>query len=184
MRKSMRFLFCASTAALILGAAPIGVGIKLGWSARSRFAAIYRRAGGTRANLARLLAIPNLRIARTDPRLDPKGVYTIAAVREMLGPARERALLGSDDNAAQIFPEESLLVHLESGEADVGFVYETEAIAHHLQIAPLPGVHFAVRYRIAILKKARHPDAANEFVDFVERGEGRVILERYGVEKP
>lgn len=158
--------------------------LELAWSANSRFAALYRRAGGANAALARLLATPHLRIARTDPRLDPKGVYTIAAVRQMVGAARERALLGSDENAAQIFPEESLLVHLESGEADVGFVYSTEAIAHHLQTATLPGVRFAVRYRVAILNAAKHPAAASEFVDFLLRGEGRLMLERYGVERP
>lgn len=150
----------------------------LGWSQKSRLATRPRQTART------ILTSPGLRIARTDPRLDPKGAYTIEAVRIFLGSAEERAVLGTDENPVQTFPEESLLVRLESGEADVGFVYETEAVARHLHFLPLPGrASFSDRivYTLAILKAAPHPAVAHAFAAFLLRGPGRAILERAGM---
>jgi molybdate/tungstate transport system substrate-binding protein len=150
----------------------------LAWSQKSRLAA---RGPQT---VRGLLTSRGLRIARTDPRLDPKGAYTIEAVRMLLGAAGERDVLGADDNPAQTFPEESLLVRLETGEADVGFVYKTEAIARHLHFLALPGrasLSGKILYTLAILKAAPHPAAARAFSAFLLRGPGRAILERAGV---
>jgi molybdate/tungstate transport system substrate-binding protein len=135
-------------------------------------------------SLTKLLNMPGLRIARTDPRLDPKGRYTIEAMRLLLGNAGERRLFGDDENPAQTFPEESLLVRLETHESDFGFVYSTEARARHLDFIPLPGrasMSDKIRYFIAIMKNAPHPSAARAFVDFLLHGQGRGILENAGL---
>jgi molybdate/tungstate transport system substrate-binding protein len=134
-----------------------------------------------------LLDAAGARIARTDPRLDPKGRYTIEAMRLLLGPKGERELLGDDENPAQIFPEEDLLVRLETGEADFAFVYSTEARARHLAFIPLPGaasMSDKIRYSIAIMKSAPHPAAARAFVQFILSGPGRPILEAAGLAYP
>ncbi len=134
-----------------------------------------------------LLDAAGARIARTDPRLDPKGRYTIEAIRLLLGPKGERKLLGDDENPAQIFPEEDLLVRLETGEADFAFVYSTEARARHLAFIPLPGaasMSGKIRYSIAIVTNAPHPVAARAFVNFLLRGPGHRILEAAGLSYP
>lgn len=134
--------------------------------------------------LHKVFSTPGLRIARTDPRLDPKGRYTVEAMQMLLGKSGEQRLLGADDNPAQIFPEEDLLVRLETGEADVGFLYSTEARARHLPFIPLPGaasLSNKIRYYVAVMKNAPHPAAARAFVDFLLHGEGHTILEHAGL---
>jgi molybdate/tungstate transport system substrate-binding protein len=163
-----------------LGATFLG----LAWSDASKFGRIYANAGGKPAALATALKTPGLRIARTDPRLDPKGEYTIDAARTLLGNAGERAVLGSGANPAQTFPEEDLLVRLETDEADVGFVYETEAYPRHLHFALLPERALRatkVLYTIAIAREAPHPAAARAFASFLLNGAGRAILQGSGV---
>lgn len=126
-------------------------------------------------------------IARTDPQLDPKGRYTIEAVRMLVGAEGEHRLLGDDENPAQIFPEQDLLVRLETGEADFGFVYSTEARARHLDFIELPGrasMSDKIRYVVAIMKNAQHPQAARAFVDFLLHGPGRAILTNAGLSHP
>lgn len=149
------------------GSASLGIG----WRTSVRFAG-FAHLGGTH-------------IARTDPRLDPKGTYTIEAVRMLLGSEGERKLLGDDENPAQVFPEQDLLVRLETGEADFGFLYSTEARARHLNFTPLPGsasLSDKIRYTIAIMKNAAHPQAARAFVDFILHGDGRTILTNAGID--
>lgn len=141
-------------------------------------------ASNTNLCLQKLWNTPGLRIARTDPRLDPKGRYTIEAMRILLGNTGERKLLGDDENSAQTFPEESLLVRLETHQSDFGFVYSTEARARHLDFIPLPGrasMSEKIRYFVAIMKNAPHPSAARAFVDFLLHGQGRSILENAGL---
>ncbi|HUY41182.1 MAG TPA: extracellular solute-binding protein [Candidatus Dormibacteraeota bacterium] len=133
-----------------------------------------------------LLDGSGMRIARTDPRLDPKGRYTIEAVRMLVGARGERQLFGADENPAQIFPEQDLLVRLETGEADWGVVYSTEARARHLEFIPFPGrasMSDEIRYVVAVMKGAPHPKAARAFVEFLLHGTGRRILEAAGLAK-
>lgn len=165
-----------------LGSASLGIG----WAPRSRFAAALAAARGAAA-LRRVLSAPGIRIARTDPQLDPKGRYTVEAVTLLYGTAGARSILGASDNPAQIFPEQDLLVRLETGEADVGFLYSTEARARHLDFIPLPGaasMSQKIRYVVAIVRGAPHPAAASAFADFLLRGEGHAILHALGLSYP
>jgi molybdate/tungstate transport system substrate-binding protein len=161
-----------------------GTTMVLAWSPRSPLARTWRAVSDDPTAIVRLLRSPGVRVARTDPRIDPKGRYTIEAVRLLAGAAAERAILGSDENAAQIFPEEDLLARLEAGEADVTFLYRTEAIAAKLPYIELPGpaaLRGQITYTLAILRDAPHPVAARQFAQFLVHGEGRAILQRAGV---
>lgn len=172
----------------ILGSTSLGIG----WSALSSRASEARKCEQGRGThmesfagkcLVGLLSSPGIRIARTDPRLDPKGQYTIEAAHILLG-SREREVLGPDDNAAQIFPEESLLVHLESGDSDVGFVYEIEARSRHLDFWPLPGkasLSDKIVYTISIMKNAPHSATARAFTDFILSKDGTTLLRDAGL---
>jgi molybdate/tungstate transport system substrate-binding protein len=157
----------------------------LAWSPNSpRSAQLAQVAAGT-VPLIEALRTPGLRIARTDPRLDPKGERTIRAVRLLAGNDAESTILGADSNPAQIFPEEDLLVRLESGDADVAFLYSTEARSRKLPFVELPGkaaLADEITYTIAIMRDAPNPRAAQAFEEFVLRGDGKRILEAAGVQ--
>jgi len=155
----------------------------IAWSDKSHFASVLASVQTGKTTLLNALETPGLRIGRTDPQLDPKGVYTIAAMKEFAGPQEEQRLLGSDGNPDQIFPEEDLLARVETGEIDAGFFYRTEAIARHYRFVPLPaGAASRISYALAVMRDAPHPEQAKFFADFILHGKGREVLEAAGLE--
>jgi molybdate/tungstate transport system substrate-binding protein len=162
-----------------------GTSLGIGWSDKSKDAALFADVAAGKATVLQALQTSGLVIGRTDPKLDPKGVYTIAAVKLLAGAPGEQALLGDDENAAQIFPEEDLLARIDTGQADVGFFYKTEAVARGLHFVPLPGaasMSDKITYTIAILKDAPHPAQAKGFTTFILTGEGKTVLQKAGIE--
>lgn len=161
-----------------------GTSLGVGWADNSKFAAQLASAAAGKEPLEQALSSPGIVIGRTDPQLDPKGVYTIAGVTIWLGTGGERKLLGDAENPSQIFPEEDLLARIETGQADAGFFYRTEAIARHLHFLPLPGAAALtdkITYTLAVMKKPPHPVEAAAFAAFILTGKGRTILERAGL---
>ncbi len=161
-----------------------GTSLGIAWAPTSKYAALFDLVADGKAPLQRALETPGLRVGRTDPQLDPKGAYTLAAVTMWLGSAGERRLLGDDQNPAQIFPEQDLLARVDTGQADVGFFYRTEAIARGYRFVPLPGkaaLTDRITYTIAVMRAAPHPKQARAFADFILSGRGRAILERAGL---
>ena len=71
-----------------------------------------------------MLEESGLRLGRTDPLLDPKGMASIyvcqLAETYYKQPGLEQKLLGADENTAQIFPEEELVARLGAGQLDAG----------------------------------------------------------------
>ncbi|MBV9233440.1 MAG: extracellular solute-binding protein [Candidatus Eremiobacteraeota bacterium] len=156
----------------------------IGWSPSSRYAQLFNDAAQGKRPLEQALETAGLRIGRTDPRLDPKGNYTMEAMRIWLGAPGASRILGDPENPAQIFPEEDLLARVDTGQADVGFFYRTEAIARGYRFLALPGkaaLTDRITYTLAVLKDAPHPNEARSFARFILTGEGRPILERAGL---
>jgi molybdate transport system substrate-binding protein len=72
-------------------------------------------------------------------------------------------------------------------EADAGFVYVTDAqaAAGKLRVIPVPTrLQPPIRYAIAVLKQAPHPDEGKKFVHLVLGSAGRAALERAGFGLP
>lgn len=143
----------------------------------SRFAAKLAAAAAGKLSLASVLRTPGLRLGRTDPKLDPKGEKTLAALK---------ALGVRPGGDAQVFPEEDLLARVETGQADCGFFYTTETRVRGLRTIALPdGIGsrrgIAVLYAIEVLPNAPHPSAAKAFSGYVLTGNGRRILEQAGI---
>ena len=84
----------------------------------------------------KVLTQTGIRVGRTDPKLDPKGVLTVEAVnnaaRKLHDPALARAL-----GSFEVFPETSLIGRLQSGQLDAGFFYAVEAKSAKLATVPL-----------------------------------------------
>lgn len=76
---------------------------------------------------------------------------------------------------------------VESGEADAGIVYTTDATAagDAVEVIPIDGAEDAPnRYPIAGLAEAGHPTLAQRFIDSVTGEEGQAILAGYGFGDP
>lgn len=161
-----------------------GTSLGIAWAPHSRFASLFDSVLARQTTLRQALLRPGLNIGRTDPKLDPKGAYTIEGVTMWLGHDGERRLLGSDENPAQIFPEEDLLARLDTGQVDVGFFYQTEAVARGYHFIALPGgaaLTDRITYTLAVMRAAPHPQAAQSFAAFILTGDGKAILERAGL---
>jgi molybdate/tungstate transport system substrate-binding protein len=161
-----------------------GTSLGVAWAPNSKYAATFDGVFAGQLMLEHALETPGLRIGRTDPQLDPKGVYTLQGVEMWIGLAGRRRILGDDENPSQIFPEQDLLARVDTGQADVGFFYRTEAIARGYHFIPLPGkaaLTDRITYTLAVMKAAPHPQDAKAFAAFILTGEGRKILEGAGL---
>jgi molybdate/tungstate transport system substrate-binding protein len=161
-----------------------GTSLGVAWAPSSKYAALFDRVAAGSTPLKDALETPGIKIGRTDPQLDPKGAYTIEGMTTWLGHDGERRILGDDENPSQIFPEQDLLARVDTGQADVGFFYRTEAIARGYKFIPLPGAAALtdrITYTLAVMKAAPHPDEAKSFAAFILTGEGRTILEHAGL---
>jgi molybdate/tungstate transport system substrate-binding protein len=87
----------------------------IGWSDKSKYASLFARVAARKMPVVAALSTPGLAIGRTDPQLDLKGVYTVQAMTLLAGAAGENSILGAPENNAQVFPEEDLLVRIDTG---------------------------------------------------------------------
>ena len=115
----------------------------VGYASNSPFASDFVAVARGTKKLGDVLLSPNLKVGRTDPTLDPKGYRTIIAAKLLEASGAAPAgfatkLLGDDRNPAQIFPEETLLARLETGDLDVAFLYATESVARKVPALELP----------------------------------------------
>lgn len=114
----------------------------IGYSPQSKFAADLQAAANGTKPWYTVLEEPGLRIGRTDPALDPKGVSTIIlmelAEKYYHQPGLAQKILGSTNNTSQIFPEEELVARLGSGQLDAGFFYLNEVKDQNLPYITLP----------------------------------------------
>ncbi len=157
----------------------------IGWSDKSKDAALFGNVASGKTSVLEALSTPGIAIGRTDPKLDPKGVYTVEAMTILAGADGEARLLGPAENSAQIFPEEDLLARIDTGQADVGFFYKTEAVARGLHFVALPGaaaMSDRITYTLAVMRSAPHAAQANAFERFILTGEGKAILQKAGIQ--
>lgn len=121
------------------------------------------------------------RIAMGNPEHVPAGQYG-RAVLETLGlwePLQSKLVFGEDVR--------HVLAYVQSGAADAGLVYSTDATTaagiHIVAPAP-PGSHTPIRYPAAVVGSSRAPAAARAFVAYLLSEEGQAILGEYGFGGP
>ena len=154
----------------------------IGYSPKSRFADDFRTKPWNQ-----VLLEPGLRIGRTDPKLDPKGAFTIELMTKAAAQYHEpdfvEKTLGDPENPGQVLPEETLVGRLQSGQLDAGFFYSTET--SDLKIAsihPAPELKIAANYTLTILRDAPNSAGAARFVNFLLSAQGRKLLAAHGVD--
>jgi molybdate transport system substrate-binding protein len=126
------------------------------------------------ADLAALAAAEFERAAIADPSHVPAGRYARDALESagVWDGLTERVVLGHDARSA--------LLLVETGAADVGVVYATDAKRSSQVRVVLevdPGLHDPIRYPVLLLSAAREDRA---FFDALRSPESRAIWERHG----
>ncbi len=152
----------------------------IGYNPHSRYAHLFRSEPWWK-----VLETKGFLLGRTDPALDPKGALTVQLVRKEAGrlhdPALVQNVLGSSENPAQVFPEETLVSRLQAGQLDAGFFFGIEA-----RVAKLPTVSTGITlygsYTVSIVRGAPDTGAAEALVRFLYSPEGQRILKANGVQ--
>src|ERR1700677_1385949 len=156
--------------------------LMIGYNPKSKFAADLKT-----KRWDQVLQEPGIRIGRTDPKLDPKGAFTVEMMTKAADlyhqPDLVEKTLGDPENPAQVLPEETLVGRLQSGQLDAGFFYSTETSDLAIPaILPAPELHAKASYTLTILKDAQSPSGAAAFVKFLLSDQGQALLKAHGVE--
>lgn len=112
-----------------------------------------------------VIAEPGFKVGFTDPKTDPKGTFTAQALDET-GKAHP-ALSTIASNPKNVFPEETLVADLHSGQLDAGFFYTSEAKTANIETVPLAGTNLGAKYTVTILKGAPNAAGATAFVKYL-----------------
>lgn len=156
----------------------------IGYNPQSKYASLLNT-----SNWYKVMQMPGFRLGRTDPKLDPKGKLTIKLIQDEASKIGEpdlvNKLLGGAENSSQIFPEETLVGRLESGQLDAGIFYENEA-----KMAKIPfistGISLGAGFTVSIINNTSHLAGAEAFVNFLYSPQGQKLLNSVGLipEKP
>ncbi|WP_114814475.1 extracellular solute-binding protein [Paraburkholderia kururiensis] len=154
----------------------------VGYNPQSRFAAAFKS-----KRWDQVLQEPGIRIGRTDPKLDPKGAFTVELMTkaaQLYGqPDLVEKTLGAPENPNQVLPEETLVGRLQSGQLDAGFFYSTETSDLKIPaVHPAPELQIKASYTLTILSDAPNQAGATRFVNFLLSAQGRALLREHGVD--
>jgi molybdate transport system substrate-binding protein len=134
-------------------------------------------AGSAVTSVADLGAATVRRIAIGDPAAVPAGVYA----RQYLERIGQWA--GLESKMVPSANVRAALTAVQNGSADAAFVYATDArLAPQLRVVTTATGPSAPRivYPGCVVKTARQPAAAAQFLHFLRSASGRVILEKHG----
>lgn len=135
----------------------------------------------TIANLESLKEPEIKRISIGEPRSVPAGQYAEQALQKLNLINEVKPKLVYANNVRQV------LAAVESGNADAGFVYATDAkISDKVKTAITVDnqLHSAIVYPMAVLKNSKNVDAAKAFVQYLSSNEARGVLSKYGFITP
>ncbi|AHJ27556.1 molybdate ABC transporter substrate-binding protein [Nodularia spumigena CS-584] len=168
-------------------------------AARSQVDALEQKGllvAGTRTNLANnrlVLIVPNntnsinsffnladakiKRIALGEPRSVPAGQYADQVLKKLGIFEKIKSKLVLANNVRQV------LAAVESGNADAGLVYATDAkISNKVKVvvAADEKYHSAIIYPMAVIKRSKNIPAAKEFLEFLSSNQAKTVLKKYG----
>lgn len=117
------------------------------------------------------------RIAIGEPRSVPAGQYAEQVFQKLKIYDALKPKLVYANNVRQV------LAAVESGNADAGMVYLTDAkISNKVKVSVIASetFHSPIVYPIAVLKNSKNPQAAKEFVQFLQSEQGKLVFSKYG----
>lgn len=125
------------------------------------------------------LANSNIKnVALGDPSSVPAGQYAeeILTTLNILNTVKAKAVNGKD--------VKQVLTWVESGNADAGIVYGTDAKTSNkvkvVAVASKDLYKTPVVYPIAVIKNSKNPDAAKAFIKFLASSKAKQVFEKYG----
>lgn len=128
-----------------------------------------------------VLTEPGIKIGRTDPATDPKGMLTVQALQQAATAYGQAGLPTAIEKNSTVFPEETLVGRLQSGQLDAGFFYTSEAVPAHIPTVTLGSVHLAATYTVTVLNKALHAAGGDAFVQYLLGPSGRAAMTADGL---
>jgi molybdate transport system substrate-binding protein len=116
-------------------------------------------------------------IALGEPSTVPAGAYATQTLKSLglFSAVREKIVYAKDVRA--------VLAYVETGNADAGFVYETDAqTSSKVRVAAIapPDSHDPIVYPAAVLEDSPHPAAAREFLAFLQGPDAQKIFAKDG----
>jgi len=151
--------------------------VVLGYNPKSKFAADLKSKPWYES-----ITEPGIKIGFTDPATDPKGELV---AKGLTGTAKSKNLPALSTLAASkndVFPEETLVGRLQSGQLDAGFFYAVEANAAKIPTVPLTGEDLKATYTITVLNNAPHEAAAEAFVAYLLGPAGQAVMKADGLD--
>jgi molybdate/tungstate transport system substrate-binding protein len=113
-----------------------------------------------------VIAQPGIRVGRTDPKLDPKGLLTVQALEEASRKLGKPALKTAE-RSFPVFPETDLVGRLQAGQLDAGFFYAIEANVAHIPTVSLAPIAKTAAYTVTIVNHSPHQAGAEAFVRYL-----------------
>jgi molybdate transport system substrate-binding protein len=117
------------------------------------------------------------KIAIGEPRSVPAGQYAQQVLEKLKLWPQVKSKLVYANNVRQV------LASVESGNADAGLVYVTDAkISKNVKVvvAADEKYHSAIIYPLAVIKRSKNPDAAKNFSQFLASDKAKAVLKKYG----
>lgn len=116
-------------------------------------------------------------IALGEPESVPVGKYAQESLTSMAlwDKLKSKAVYASDVR--------QVLAYVESGDAEAGIVYQTDAnISDKVKVAAVAeeNTHSSLVYPVAVIKDSKNQEAARDFVDFLFSDEASAVFEKYG----
>ena len=149
--------------------------VVLGYNPNSKFAADIKSKPWYEA-----ITEPGLKLGFTDPATDPKGKLTAQALRDTAKSKNLPALTTIENDKGDVFPEETLVARLQSGQLDAGFFYTAEATPAKIPTVPLAGEDLKASYTISTLKGAPNEPGAEAFAAYLLGPSGQAFLKQDG----
>ncbi|HEY0934740.1 MAG TPA: extracellular solute-binding protein, partial [Trebonia sp.] len=149
--------------------------VVLGYNPKSKFASVLKSEPWYKA-----ITTPGLKLGFTDPATDPKGKLVAEALSATAKSKSLPALTTIENDKADVFPEETLVARLQSGQLDAGFFYTAEAIPAKIPTVPLTGATEKATYTISTLKGAPNEAGAEAFVTYLLGPAGQAVLKQDG----
>jgi molybdate/tungstate transport system substrate-binding protein len=150
--------------------------VVLGYNPKSKFASVIKSEPWYKA-----ITTAGLKLGFTDPATDPKGKLVAEALTDTAKSQNMPALTAIENDKGDVFPEETLVARLQSGQLDAGFFYTAEAVPANIPTVPLTGTtDLKATYTISTLAGAANEAGAEAFIAYLLGPSGQAVLKQDG----